>query len=131
MKLESYEKMVIYYQNKHGLNSYKFLIDREYYLHMLGCIGLTKKEQKEIILDYSFIINNNRKWVRDVLLHEIAHALDPREGVTDYNIAHDKIFNMNCFRVGAVWQTHMIDKILEQYDHYEYLLKCKYVPSMY
>lgn len=118
MDLVSYVKMVSHYRDKYKLKDWQFSISwlkegvegRGY-----GQIGVTYHDKKKVVLHGSFILNNKRAWVREVLLHEIAHVLDPRDGIALTNTqAHDDIFSMTCMRIGAVWWIQ--ERFFENYN---------------
>lgn len=75
MRIELAVKLALELMKKHKLASWSLTID-----HDRNFAGYTIHKNKEIGLSKYFLELNNKKEVRDTILHEIAHALLP-EGV--------------------------------------------------
>jgi predicted SprT family Zn-dependent metalloprotease len=74
---------------QHGLGDWKFEFDHA--RRRFGCCHISRKK---ITLSRPLTLLNDEPEVRDTLLHEIAHALEPTDG-------HGPRWRAACVRVGA------------------------------
>lgn len=74
---------------KHGLVGWTFRFD-----HAKRRFGSCRPAQKLITLSRPLTLLNSVEEVRDTILHEIAHALEPTDG-------HGKRWRQACIRIGA------------------------------
>jgi len=57
-------------------------------------LGVCNYRDKTIKVSKEYAQNNEEKWVKDTVLHEIAHALTPGHN-------HDRVWKQACIKVGA------------------------------
>ena len=74
---------------EHGLAGWTFAFD-----HARRRFGSCRFREKTITLSRHLTFLNNEEQVRDTILHEIAHALCPRDG-------HGQAWKAMCVRIGA------------------------------
>jgi len=90
MELEKAEKLVKELMEKHDVGkAWRFV-----WINKKAYYGECNKKMKEIRLSRKFVEINNQERVRDVILHEIAHAKCRKRG-------HNKYFYAWCKRLGA------------------------------
>lgn len=82
-------KLALRLMTRHGLHTWKFRFDRA--TRRFGCC---MPAARTITLSRSLTLLNGPDEVRDTILHEIAHALTPRDG-------HGPKWRQMCLRIGA------------------------------
>jgi len=89
MKLEQAKELAIKLMQEHGLNDWSFKFD-----HAKRRFGACNYTKKTISLSKHLSLLNSCDEVQDTILHEIAHALCPRDG-------HGKLWQAKCREIGA------------------------------
>jgi len=89
MNLDDAKEMANLLMLKHGLNDWVFKFD--YAKRRFGACNYTKKT---ISLSKHLVKINSEAEVKDTILHEIAHALCPKDG-------HGKKWQAKCREIGA------------------------------
>jgi predicted SprT family Zn-dependent metalloprotease len=75
MQLSDVYQLAQALMDQHGLQEWDFAFDRA--VRRFGCCHYA---QKRITLSKELTLLNTAEDVKDVILHEIAHALEPRQG---------------------------------------------------
>ena len=98
-RLEKIEKYADQQLEKHGLSSWRFVFDnaaRRY--------GACFYEDKVISMSEQFCLKSTKEDIKDVLLHEIAHALVGEEH------GHDAVWRTKAFEIGSTGRRTRGDK---------------------
>jgi len=90
MKLQTAEKLARELMRKHLLFDWQFEFDRS-----KRRFGVCNFNRKTIGLSKQLTLLNGKAQVRDIILHEIAHALVGR------GHGHDKVWKAMCRKIGA------------------------------
>ena len=118
MQLKDAEKLAITLMHAHALNDWHFKFDRA--KRRFGCCNYTHKT-----LSLSRVLTelNDETTVRDVILHEIAHALTPGAG-------HGRAWRDMCQKIGAKPERTYQPNDVQQASA-PYLLRCKHCQREY
>lgn len=89
VNLTEAQKLAIALMGQHQLTGWSFKFD-----HARRRFGACREKQKLITLSRPLTLLNSESQVRDTILHEIAHALVPRDG-------HGEKWKAMCRQIGA------------------------------
>ena len=89
MDIWSARSLALDLMKRHGLSGWQFKFDHA--RRRFGCCNFTRRT---ISLSRPLTLLNHEPEVRDTILHEIAHALTPRDG-------HGAAWKAMCVRLGA------------------------------
>ena len=84
------------YKQQFDLQGWKFKLSRQMSRSLGNCRRNSSGTLKMIKMNYNHVLNEEMIYVRDTMLHEIAHALSPMFA------GHSRIWKANAIRVGCV-----------------------------
>ncbi|HEV2971608.1 MAG TPA: SprT-like domain-containing protein [Pirellulales bacterium] len=90
MTLTDVESLALRLMCRHGLRDWKFGFNRRQ-----RSLGLCRYTARRIELSTCFVVAHDEPWIRDVILHEIAHAL------AGHDAAHGPLWREICRAIGA------------------------------
>lgn len=116
MELTKAEKLAITLMNKHGLTPtvWNFKFDNSKVRFGVCKQSLNSRTLKtvkgEISLSRFLVEANTEAEVKDTILHEIAHALTPRQG-------HNEVWKRKCIEIGARPEQYYTEQNVETVKH--------------
>jgi predicted SprT family Zn-dependent metalloprotease len=90
VQLTDAEELARRLMKRHGLEDWEFGFNRRQ-----RSLGLCRYVERRIELSTHFVAAHDEPWIRDVILHEVAHALAGHEA------AHGALWRAICEAIGA------------------------------
>ena len=112
MELNKARELALKLMQENNLEGWAFR-----FISSFACFGWCKGSKKEIQLSQEFIKLNIEERVKKTIIHEIAHALTPREH-------HSYIWQMKCIQLGGDGQRYLTVKDTVMPEIKKYLYEC-------
>lgn len=111
-------KMALSLMKKHGCGDWEFFIDYDFDNKTIAYCDI---DNRSIAIHYHFLILNSVAFLQQVILHEIAHALDSMER-GDSN--HDKVWLARARSIGYCSGRYMDNVVYPPRKYHAFCKKC-------